>query len=94
VQGSGSRPESARGDCGGSAQNRSGCLVELQNQDRRLGGRRRDPGKPISFEAEDTHRDCKACVETKRGAVIGHPSNAAMTRIHKVPLGGMYPNIM
>jgi hypothetical protein len=26
-------------------------LVEPQNQDRRLGGRRRDPGAPRSFDA-------------------------------------------
>jgi hypothetical protein len=29
----------------------SGYLVEPQNQDRRLGGRRRDPGVPRSFDA-------------------------------------------
>jgi hypothetical protein len=29
----------------------SGYLVEPQNQDRRLGGRRRDPGAPRSFDA-------------------------------------------
>jgi hypothetical protein len=28
-----------------------GYLVEPQNQDRRLGGRRRDPGAPRSFDA-------------------------------------------
>jgi hypothetical protein len=28
----------------------SGYLVELQNQDRRLGGRRRDSGAPRSFD--------------------------------------------
>jgi hypothetical protein len=28
----------------------SGYLVEPQNQDRRLGGRRRDPGAPRSFD--------------------------------------------
>jgi hypothetical protein len=29
----------------------SGYLVELPNQDRRLGGQRRDPGAPRSFDA-------------------------------------------
>jgi hypothetical protein len=29
----------------------SGYLVEPQNQDRRLGGQRRDPGVPRSFDA-------------------------------------------
>jgi hypothetical protein len=32
-------------------------------------------------------RDHKACVEAKRGAVAGHPSDGATTRIPKVPLG-------
>jgi hypothetical protein len=94
VQGSGSRPESACGICGGSPQNRRGYLVEPQNQDRRLGRRRRDAGASRDFEAEDTRRDRKACVEAKRGVVAGHPSDGATTRIPKVPLGGVYPSIM
>jgi hypothetical protein len=94
VLGSGSRPESAREVCGGSPQNRPGYLVEPQNQDRILGGRRRDPGASRSFEVEDTRRDHKACVEAKRGAVTGHPSDGATTRIPKVPLGGVYPSFM
>jgi hypothetical protein len=44
VQGSASRPESARGVCSGSPQNRPGYLVEPKKQDRRLCGRRRDLG--------------------------------------------------
>jgi hypothetical protein len=43
---------------------------------------------------EDTRRDRKACVEVKRGAVTGHPSDGATMRIPKVPFGGMYPSIM
>jgi hypothetical protein len=27
------------------------------------------------FEAEDMHRDRKACVEAKQVAVVGHPSD-------------------
>jgi hypothetical protein len=57
VQGSGSQPKSARGVCGGSPQNRPGYLVEPQNQDWRLDGRRRDPSTPRSFKAEDTRRN-------------------------------------
>jgi hypothetical protein len=72
----------------------SGYLVEPQNQDQRLDGGRRDLGAPRSFEAEDTRRDRKACVETKRSAVAGHPSDGATARISIVPLGGVYPNIM
>jgi hypothetical protein len=47
-----------------------------------------------SFDAEGTRRDRKACVEAKRGAVAGHPSDGAMTRIPQVPLGGVYPSFM
>jgi hypothetical protein len=94
VQGSGSRPESARGVCGGPPQNRLGYLVEPQNQDQRLGGQRRDSGTPRSFEAKDTHRDRKDCVKAKRGAVAGHSFDGATTRIPKVPLGGVYPSFM
>jgi hypothetical protein len=73
---------------------RPGYLVEPQNHDRRLGGRRRDPGAPRSFEAEDMRRDCNACVEAKRGAVAGHLSDGATTRIPKVPHRGVYPSFM
>jgi hypothetical protein len=61
----------------------SGYLVEPQNQDQRLGGRRQDLGVSRSFEAEDTRRHRKACVKAKRGAVAGHPSDGATTRIPK-----------
>jgi hypothetical protein len=40
-----------------------GSLVQPQSQDRRLGGRRRDPGALRDFEAEDRRQDRKACVE-------------------------------
>jgi hypothetical protein len=66
----------------------SGYLVEPQNQDRRLGGQRWDPSALRSFEAEDTRRDRKACVQAKQGAVAENPSNGATTRILKVPFGG------
>jgi hypothetical protein len=51
MQGSGSQLESARGICGSSPQKPLVYLVEQQNQDRRLGGWRRDPGTPRSFDA-------------------------------------------
>jgi hypothetical protein len=80
--------------CGGSPQNHRGSLVEPQSQDRRLGGRRRDPSALRDFEAEDIRRDHKVCVEVKRGAVAGHPFDGATTRIPKVPFGGMYLTFM
>jgi hypothetical protein len=46
------------------------------------------------FEAEDTHRDRMACVDAKQGAVAGHPSEGATTKIPKFPFGGMYLSLM
>jgi hypothetical protein len=40
------------------------------------------------FEAEDTRRDRKACVEAKQVAVAGHPSDGAMTKISDFTLKG------
>jgi hypothetical protein len=61
--------------CGGSPQNRRGYLVDPQNQDRRLGGRRRDPGAPINFKAGDTQHDRGACVGRMR-----RPDGCAVVR--------------
>jgi hypothetical protein len=88
VQGSGSQQKSACGVSGGSPQNRSGYLDEPQNQDRRLGGWRQDPGMPRSFKAEDTRQDRKACVEATRRAVAGHPSDGATQTYSQSALGG------
>jgi hypothetical protein len=41
------------------------------------------------FEAEDTRRDRKACVEAKQVAVAGHPSDGAMTKTSKTSLEGL-----
>jgi hypothetical protein len=40
------------------------------------------------FEAEDTRRDRKACVEPKQVAVAGHPFDGAMTKISDIALEG------
>jgi hypothetical protein len=40
------------------------------------------------FEAEDTRRDHKACVEDKHVAVDGHPSDEVMTKISEFALEG------
>jgi hypothetical protein len=41
-----------------------------------------------SFEAEDTRRDRKACVEATRSAVAGHPSDGATKTNSQSALGG------
>jgi hypothetical protein len=40
-----------------------------------------------SFEEDDTRRDRKACVEAKRGAVAGHPSDGSMKTNSQSALG-------
>jgi hypothetical protein len=40
------------------------------------------------FEAEDTRQDCMACVETKQGAVAGHPSDEESLKTSKTALEG------
>jgi hypothetical protein len=41
------------------------------------------------FEAEDTRRDHMACVETKQGAVAGHPSDGENLKTSKTALEGL-----
>jgi hypothetical protein len=40
------------------------------------------------FEAEDTGRDRKACVEAKQVAVVGHPSDGESFKSSKTALEG------
>jgi hypothetical protein len=41
------------------------------------------------FEAEDTCRDPKACVEAKQVAVAGHPSDGESLKTSKTALEGL-----
>jgi hypothetical protein len=41
------------------------------------------------FEAEDTRRDRMACIETKQGAVAGHPSDGENLKTSKTALEGL-----
>jgi hypothetical protein len=41
------------------------------------------------FEAEDMHRDRKACVEAKQVAVAGHPSDGESLKASKTALEGL-----
>jgi hypothetical protein len=41
------------------------------------------------FEAEDTRRDRKACVEAKNVAVAGHPSDGENLKTSKTALEGL-----
>jgi hypothetical protein len=42
-----------------------------------------------SFEAEDTRRDRKACVEATRSAIAGHPSDGENLKTSKTALEGL-----
>jgi hypothetical protein len=44
---------------------------------------------PRSFEAEDTRRDRKACVEAKQVVVAGHPSDGENLKTSKFTLEGL-----
>jgi hypothetical protein len=44
---------------------------------------------PRCFEAEDTRRDLKACVEAKQVAVAGHPSDEENLKTSKSALEGL-----
>jgi hypothetical protein len=41
------------------------------------------------FEAEEMHRDRKACVEAKQVAVVGHPSDRESFKSSKTALEGI-----
>jgi hypothetical protein len=41
------------------------------------------------FEAEDTRRDRKACVESKQVAVAGHPSDGESFKSSKAAIEGL-----
>jgi hypothetical protein len=87
------RLHQVRGVCGGSPENhrvtRLSHKAEAEDRAWLSGGSR----GARSFEAEDTCRDRKACVEATRSAVAGHPFDGAMKKIPKVPLVGVYPSL-
>jgi hypothetical protein len=41
------------------------------------------------FEAQDTRRDRKACIEAKQVAVAGHPSDGEILKTSKTALEGL-----
>jgi hypothetical protein len=41
------------------------------------------------FEADDTRRDCKACVEAEQVATAGHPSDRESLKTSKTALEGL-----
>jgi hypothetical protein len=68
----------------------SGSLIAAQSQDRRISGRRWDPGAPRSFDAGDTQRDCVVCVGRTRTAAKAWPPDGNIQVLTKLPLRGVY----
>jgi hypothetical protein len=75
-----------------------GSLVDPQSQDRKTeDGDAAPPDRSDrcattqsgDFEAEDTRRDRKTCVEAKQGAVAGHPSDGENLKTSKTTLEGL-----
>jgi hypothetical protein len=72
---------------------RSGYLVEPQNQDRRLGGRRRHPKHQEASMPADTWRDCRAYVGRTRTAATAWPCDEEECYMSYLPLRGLYHNL-
>jgi hypothetical protein len=93
VQGSGSRPESARGVCGGSPQNRR--VTWLSHKTKTEGSAGGD-GIRVRREASmpaDAWRDRRACVGRTRYAVTAWPCDEEECYMTYFPLRGLYHNL-
>jgi hypothetical protein len=93
VQGSGSRPESARGVCGGSPQN---CQVTWLSHKTKTRGSAGGDGNQARREASmpaDTWRDRRACVGRTRIAAAACPCDEEECYMTYFPLRGLYHNL-
>jgi hypothetical protein len=93
VQGSGPRPESARGVCGGSPQNRQ---VTWLSQKTKTGGSVGGDGIRARREASmpaNAWRDRSACVGRTRSAVTTWPCDEEECYMTYLPLRGLYHNL-
>jgi hypothetical protein len=88
VQGSGSQPESARGVCGGSPENRR---VTLLSHKTKTGGSAGGDGIWTRREASmpaDTWRDHRACVRRTRSPATAWPCDEEECYMTYLPLSG------
>jgi hypothetical protein len=93
VQGSGSRPESARGVCGGSPQNRRVTWLSHRTKtEGSVGGdgiwARREASMPA-----DMWQDSRACVGRTRSAATTWPCDEEECYMTYLPLRGLYHNL-
>jgi hypothetical protein len=71
----------------------SGYLVEPQNQDRKIGGQRRDPGVLISFDAGGHVVGCRARVGKTRATTKVWPCDEEECYFIYFPLKDLYLNL-
>jgi hypothetical protein len=93
VQGSGSRPKSARGVCGGSPQNHRVTWLSHKTM---IGGSVGGDGIRVRREASmpaDTWRDHWACVERTQSAATAWPCDKEESYMTYMPLRGLYHNL-
>jgi hypothetical protein len=93
VQGSGSQPDSARGVCGGSPQNRWVTWLSHKTKTGGLAGgdgirERREASMPA-----DAWRDRRACVGRTRSAATAWPCDEEECYMTHFPLRGLYHNL-
>jgi hypothetical protein len=93
MQGSGSRPESARGVCSSSLQNRRVTWLSHKTKTRGSTGRdgiqaRREASKPAN-----TWRDRRACVGRTQSAATAWPCDEEECYMTYTPLRGLYHNL-
>ena len=77
-------PKAKSGGSAGRRQHRTGLTGGPDRSDRWWSWTSR------RSEAEDMRRDCIACVEGKRGAVLGCPSDGEIIKFPVLPLMGVY----
>jgi hypothetical protein len=93
VQGSSSRPESARGVCGISPQNRRVTWLSHKTKTGgSAGGDRIRAGQEASMPAE-TWWDRRACIERTRTAATAWPCDEEECYMTYLPLRGLYHNL-
>jgi hypothetical protein len=90
--GSDTQSKSAHRVCGGSPQNQLGYLVEPQNQDRRLSGRRRDPSAREDSKKRTYVGITRLASRLREGQSPGIRPMVLQNHIPKLPLVGVYPS--
>jgi hypothetical protein len=93
VQGSGSRPKSAHGVCGGSQQNRRVTWLCRKTKTRGSAGGDRIQAHREASMPVDTWQDHGACVRRTRSAATAWPCDEEKCYMTYMPIRGLYHNL-